>query len=242
VIASVESLGFEAVPQVGVSNYFIDIGVKHPNYPFGYLCGVECDGAAYHSSKVARDRDRLREEVLQRLGWELYRIWSTDWFRDPHGERRKLGDYLETMLAIKIASMPEIVEPEISEVEEVPMENSGLIQADDKEINVPAAVNEGDTEPEPIPTAITTANDRKGPITPGSKVRIRYLNGPRAGVEARFWLTDLSEEHIAEVPGYTTVRQTAPICQSMFGAYEGDLVSYDLQNNEVGVEILEVEL
>ena len=64
VIDAIESLGFEAVPQVGVSNYYIDIGVKHPDYPFGYLCGVECDGATYHSSKNARDRDRPARRFL----------------------------------------------------------------------------------------------------------------------------------------------------------------------------------
>ncbi len=52
--------------------------------------GVECDGAAYHSSVSARDRDRLRQEVLEGLGWNLYRIWSTDWFEDPRRETEKL--------------------------------------------------------------------------------------------------------------------------------------------------------
>lgn len=74
--------GCEVVPQVGVAGFRIDLGVRHPDWPYGYILGVECDGAAYHSSKSSRDRDRLRQEVLEGLGWRLHRIWSTDWFRN----------------------------------------------------------------------------------------------------------------------------------------------------------------
>ena len=66
--------------QVGVSGYRIDLGVRHPDHPERFLAGVECDGARYHASKSARDRDRLREEVLCGLGWDIVRVWSTDWF------------------------------------------------------------------------------------------------------------------------------------------------------------------
>jgi very-short-patch-repair endonuclease len=72
--------GYQVVRQVGVSGYKIDLGIRHPDYPEMFLAGVECDGASYHSSKSARDRDRLREEVLRGLGWSLVRVWSTDWF------------------------------------------------------------------------------------------------------------------------------------------------------------------
>ena len=60
--------------------------------------GIECDGRAYHSSKSARDRDRLRQEILEGLGWNLYRIWSTDWFNDPIYEAKKLREIIETRL------------------------------------------------------------------------------------------------------------------------------------------------
>jgi len=88
-------LGYEAVPQVGVAGFFIDLAVRHPDFPGTFLVGVECDGATYHSAKSARDRDRLREEVLKGLGWTIYRIWSTDWFRDPDGETEKLRLFIE---------------------------------------------------------------------------------------------------------------------------------------------------
>ncbi|MBA4252088.1 MAG: DUF3320 domain-containing protein [Chlorobiaceae bacterium] len=76
--------------QVGTAGYFIDIAIKHPSKPGKYLLAVECDGAAYHSSRSARDRDRLRQGVLESLGWKFHRIWSTDWFRNPNKELEKL--------------------------------------------------------------------------------------------------------------------------------------------------------
>jgi len=96
-----ESIGCEAIPQVGVAGYFIDLGVKHPDYPYGFLLGIECDGAAYHSSKSARDRDRIRQSVLEGLGWSIYRIWSTDWFHNPEAEFCKLKIFIENLIAEK---------------------------------------------------------------------------------------------------------------------------------------------
>jgi very-short-patch-repair endonuclease len=87
--------GYAVVYQVGVSGYKIDLGVRHPDHPEMFLAGVECDGARYHSSTSARDRDRLREEVLQGLGWDLVRVWSTDWFDNPALETEKLIKKLE---------------------------------------------------------------------------------------------------------------------------------------------------
>ncbi|MCM2972894.1 DUF4011 domain-containing protein [Larsenimonas suaedae] len=99
VIQVIRALGYEAIPQVGAKGFFIDIGVRHPDYPYGYLLGVECDGASYHSSRSARDRDRLRQEILEAKGWQLHRIWSTDWFTDPLSERDRLKTVLDARLA-----------------------------------------------------------------------------------------------------------------------------------------------
>ncbi|MGL5845821.1 MAG: DUF4011 domain-containing anti-phage protein Hhe [Aeromonas veronii] len=83
VMEALKRAGFECEPQVGVAGFFIDLAVKDPGCPGRYLMGIECDGASYHSAKSARDRDRLRQEVLERLGWKISRIWSTDWFINP---------------------------------------------------------------------------------------------------------------------------------------------------------------
>jgi hypothetical protein len=74
------------VPQVGVAGYRIDLGVVDAGAPGRFVCGIECDGVAYHSSETARDRDRLRHQVLEARGWTLLRVWSTDWFKDRTGQ------------------------------------------------------------------------------------------------------------------------------------------------------------
>ncbi|MGD6880081.1 DUF559 domain-containing protein [Bacillus infantis] len=74
--------GLDLQKQVGCSGYRIDLAVKDPDYPGKFLLGIECDGATYHSSKTARDRDRLRQNVLESLGWKIKRIWSQDWVKN----------------------------------------------------------------------------------------------------------------------------------------------------------------
>lgn len=95
--------GFEVVPQVGVAGYFIDLAVKHPKRS-GFVLGIECDGAGYHSSRSARDRDRLRQQVLERLQWNIYRVWSTDWFQNPTQELRRLLTHLDRLVGESLPS------------------------------------------------------------------------------------------------------------------------------------------
>jgi very-short-patch-repair endonuclease len=75
--------GYDVEHQVGVAGFYIDLTVKDPDRPGRHLLGIECDGATYHSAKMARVRDRTRQAVLESLGWRIHRIWSTDWFRNP---------------------------------------------------------------------------------------------------------------------------------------------------------------
>jgi len=95
VVEALESHGVAVDTQVGTSGFFIDIAVKDPEQPERYLLGIECDGATYHSSRSARDRDRLRQEVLEGLGWTLHRIWSTDWYRNREGTLQRLLGAIE---------------------------------------------------------------------------------------------------------------------------------------------------
>ncbi len=87
--------GYKLATQVGCSGYRIDMAVKHPELSGIYVLGIECDGAAYHSAKTARERDRLRQDVLENMGWKIYRIWSTDWIKDPVSEGKRLINAIE---------------------------------------------------------------------------------------------------------------------------------------------------
>lgn len=95
-----KNAGYEAHPQVGVAKYRVDIGVVHPDRAGNYILGVECDGATYHSSKAARDRDRLRQDVLEGLNWKIHRVWSTDWYRDPEREFARLVQRIEALRTV----------------------------------------------------------------------------------------------------------------------------------------------
>jgi len=87
--------GYQVHTQVGSSGYRIDLAVVDPDNPGRFLLGIECDGATYHSTKNARDRDKLREAVLRDLGWQLHRIWSTDWWQDREREMERLVAAIE---------------------------------------------------------------------------------------------------------------------------------------------------
>lgn len=99
VYAVLSNAGIKSVPQVGVAGYFIDLAVVS-NVSEDYVLAIECDGATYHSSKSARDRDRLKQEVLERLGWRVYRIWSTDWFKNRDNEISKLLKVVNEQLSV----------------------------------------------------------------------------------------------------------------------------------------------
>jgi len=93
----IRKAGYEVHHQVGFSEYRVDLGLVDPNVPGRYLLGIECDGKTYHRAATARDRDKLRQIVLEGLGWRLHRIWASDWWNDPEGQILKLRQTLETL-------------------------------------------------------------------------------------------------------------------------------------------------
>lgn len=95
----IEKLGYQVQSQIGVAGYFIDLAIVDPKRPGRYLLGIECDGASYHSAKSARDRDRLRQFILEEYrGWTIHRIWSTDWFHDRAKEIRKIRTLVDQII------------------------------------------------------------------------------------------------------------------------------------------------
>ena len=96
VLQELTTRGLNVVPQVGVCGYRIDLGVlDSEDAPGRFVCGIECDGLSYHSSQTARDRDRLRQQVLEGRGWDIHRVWSTDWFKDRAGQIGRLLKLVE---------------------------------------------------------------------------------------------------------------------------------------------------
>lgn len=89
IVEFLRSNGYDADMHVGCSSFRIDIAVK-PQRAANYVLAVECDGNTYHMSKATRDRDRLRRDILRRMGWSFYRVWSTDWFRNKKIEQERL--------------------------------------------------------------------------------------------------------------------------------------------------------
>ena len=105
VAAQLTKAGFTIRSKVGSAGFYLDLAVVDPENPGRYLLGIECDGKSYASAKSATDRDRLRTQVLELFGWNIYRVWSTDWYRNPAQESQRLIE------AIKTAPMPD-PEPE----------------------------------------------------------------------------------------------------------------------------------
>jgi len=105
--------GIPVTAQYGVAGYFVDFAAAHPTRPAEMVLAIEADGASYHSSGTVRDRDRLRQEHLERLGWSFHRIWSTDWFTDPAAEVERVRVAYEAAVAAADARLG--IEPAESE-------------------------------------------------------------------------------------------------------------------------------
>lgn len=97
VYSVITDMGYTVKTQVGSSGYRIDLAVVDPLNDNKFILGIECDGKTFHSSKVARDRDRLRQQVLEGLGWKIYRIWSQEWFKKRKFEVARLKNHLESL-------------------------------------------------------------------------------------------------------------------------------------------------
>lgn len=153
VAAELRRRGWQVVPQVGVSKFRIDLGVVHPDRPGDYLLGIECDGATYHSAATARDRDKVRQAILESLGWRLLRIWSTDWWANRARAADKLQAAMEAMLEsdrAARAAAPAPAPPTPAAVEPAPVE----VAEDRIDPTAPARIEE--TVARAAPAHVTT--------------------------------------------------------------------------------------
>jgi len=256
VAAQIERLGFQVVPQVGVAGFRIDLGVRHPDWPYGYILGVECDGAAYHSSKSSRDRDRLRQEVLEGLGWRLHRIWSTDWFRNPRKEIVVLKEAIVEALAhakengLKhseqldaMAMLTRIAETTDSEAETA--EETTAARPDAAARPAPQASSrplQSSLPIEPprqsdlfsiIPEAVAVIASEPF-VRLGSKVRIEHLSD--GGKKLAFTLVEGENDPNAGRVGVHT-----PLGEALLDAQIGDEVEYQVGSHIKEVRVLDIK-
>lgn len=201
VMDQIRAMGCEPVPQVGVAGYFIDIGVRHPHWPHGFILGVECDGASYHSAKSARDRDRLRQEVLEGLGWRLHRIWSTDWFNNSRDEAERLRSVISERMA-------ELKKKEADYVQKPSTPKANAAPKSDIVLERPTIV--APPKPGAAPKAANGVNV-------GDTVRIRYLLDDQKVIQVT-----VSKGASNTADG--VVNHEAPIAQALLGAEEGEEV------------------
>ncbi|MGD0421085.1 MAG: DUF4011 domain-containing protein [Xanthobacteraceae bacterium] len=206
VIDQIRAMGCQAVPQVGVAGYFVDIGVRHPDWPHGYILGVECDGATYHSAKSARDRDRLRQEILEGLGWRLHRIWSTDWFNNSRQEAERLRKIIvERLAALKTHEHEYTRTSGQSETAEAGTDTRTVQpRLLDVEQVMPSA---------PLPAFRT--QDKEKRVEVGDTVRVRYLAGDKRTI--KITISGTQSE-----PSRGIVHHQSPVASAILGTEEGD--------------------
>ncbi|WJV61122.1 DUF3320 domain-containing protein [Pectobacteriaceae bacterium C52] len=133
---ALQKAGYQVHPQVGIAGFFIDLAIADPDMPGRYLIGIECDGCAYHSSRSARERDRLRQAVLEDHGWIIHRIWSTDWFHRPEEQMERTLQAIESAKkelserGEQLRQSARAVPVEIVTVDRGPVVEIGLVDSD----------------------------------------------------------------------------------------------------------------
>ena len=205
-------LGYEVVPQVGVAGFFIDLAVRHPEFPGTFLVGIECDGATYHSAKAARDRDRLREEVLVGLGWTIYRVWSTDWFSDPDGQTAKLRAFVEQTANER----REILAQPVSVVADE--ETHGAVEGFDHDTGLEEADGaepDGNTDGAEEPTVAVAVRPTDETASIGDKIVFHFDDDPDE-------LRSLTIVFGAGDPGLGTVSASSPVGEALRGSSVGE--------------------
>ncbi|MEO0479414.1 MAG: AAA domain-containing protein, partial [Planctomycetota bacterium] len=212
VAAALRARGHDVAYQVGCSGYRIDLAIRDPEAPGRFVLGIECDGANYHSAKTARDRDRIRESVLRGLGWEICRIWSTDWWRHPAREIERVEAALERAKAIfRDARAREAIEAKaVSEPERF----ASSVTADH-------AGDEGEGAPEEAASEVVTEDqasigvDEVREVSPSPGRRLTYQSTPSSqlGTNEQFF-TPASDGALREFAG-RVLELEAPIVERL---------------------------
>lgn len=193
VYTRLEKQGCDVVSQVQSSGYSIDLAIKHPEKPGKFVLGIECDGAAYHNSKTARDRDRLRQQVLEDLGWNIHRIWSPDWTHNQEREVKKIDEKIEEILDEESISPTTVdEEPQTRPVETVNISKIEGMHQSIIDYEEPPKEPQRDRDPEDIKSTrlrnrLKAVVNNWGPIRKEEayKTVVRYWDIARVGKRLR---------------------------------------------------------
>lgn len=166
VARTIRSWGYDVTTQLGCATYRIDLAVVHPDQPGRHCLAIECDGAMYHSSKVARDRDRLRDAVMQGLGWQIHRIWGPSWYRERVATEAHLRSAIEDAIAACGHETPAAVAED-----DVPEVTIGVVEPE------PGFGNESWVQPYRVSSPALSVFDRGVPMgdRSASRIMIRLL-------------------------------------------------------------------
>jgi very-short-patch-repair endonuclease len=210
--------------QIGVSAYRIDLGIVHPDLPGVYIAGVECDGAMYHSTAYARERDKIRQTVLEGLGWTIMRVWSTDWWVNKPAAFQSLDNALtalleedrrkrkeEEVVEAKESKAQESYEPSALEYDgEAAYEDNGKTEFDevidlssDQYELIEAGTSDYNNAPEAIEGSIANAALEDFSGSEPSAVHLPNEIAPNidlVSAEAKYALTEFSRPHLAAKP------------------------------------------
>jgi hypothetical protein len=212
VASQIEAMGCLPIPQVGAGGYSIDLGIRHPHWPHGFILGVECDGATYHSSRSARDRDKHRQEVLEGLGWRIHRVWSTDWFDNP----RREADRLRTTIADRLAELKANLSARAVVPSAKPPTAPTPADAKPTITELPLQQVSASVALQPAATA-AEVKARPRMVTLGDTVRIRYLDRGQETFQFKI-VTEPS------APERGIVNPSAPLAKSVLETEAGDEV------------------
>jgi len=191
-----------------VAGFFVDMAVHNPDRPGEFLAGIECDGASYHSGFSVRDRDRIRQEILESLGWRgrIYRIWSTDWFYNPHGQTARLRAFLE-------------------ERRRISAEERSLMHEDNEDV-VEDAAYEQPAETAPNLSTIPSIEVEDLFVELGDRVTYCLLDAP----EERHTVMIVDSESNARMG---IINERTPLARALLGCSLGDIAELDIAGNKI---------
>ena len=171
--------GITVVPSYGVGGYRVDFAFAHPDDPSRMILAVEADGASYRDSGSVRDRDRLRQEHLERLGWQYRRLWSTNWFHDPEGEAARLREAYEQA----VADAPPVEDEEPEESPSAEPEPEAAPRAATRAARQPGSERRADQLPSAGRRADQLPASRRAAIPMPGGPPAAQLPGARSGAE-----------------------------------------------------------